>query len=242
MSNNLKRKQESDSESDSEAPVKLLKTPKYYETGKRLIVILENASLETVKVKKSFELLNCDKHKHIILKNKREPGSCRPDITHQSLLMLFDSPLNRANLLQVYVHTTKNVLIQISPETRLPRTFDRFCGVMVQLLNRLSVRGKSSKGLSANHKLLKVIKGPVTDHLPPGCQIIGTSYACDDLVRPQDIVPPDSPVAVIIGAMAHGAIDDSYAERTVKISNYPLSAALTCSKICDAFETKWGIH
>lgn len=54
----------------------------------------------------------------------------RPDITHQSLLMLFDSPLNRAGLLQVYIHTNKNVLIEVNPQTRIPRTFKRFGGLM----------------------------------------------------------------------------------------------------------------
>ena len=48
----------------------------------------------------------------------------------QCLLMLMDSPLNRAGLLQVYIHTEKNVLIEINPQTRIPRTFDRFCGLM----------------------------------------------------------------------------------------------------------------
>lgn len=44
--------------------------------------------------------------------------------------MLFDSPLNRAGLLQVYIHTEKNVLIEINPQTRIPRTFKRFGGLM----------------------------------------------------------------------------------------------------------------
>lgn len=46
------------------------------------------------------------------------------------LLMLMDSPLNRAGLLQVYIHTEKNALIEINPQTRIPRTFTRFCGLM----------------------------------------------------------------------------------------------------------------
>lgn len=44
--------------------------------------------------------------------------------------MLLDSPLNRAGLLQVYVHTERNVLIEMHPQTRIPRTFDRFSGLM----------------------------------------------------------------------------------------------------------------
>jgi len=33
-------------------------------------------------------------------------------------------------LLQVYVHTAKNVLIEVNPHTRIPRTFKRFAGLM----------------------------------------------------------------------------------------------------------------
>lgn len=69
--------------------------------AKRLIIVLENACLETIKVGSSYELLNCDRHKQQIIKYKKDPSNCRPDILHQCLLMLFDSPLNRASLLQV---------------------------------------------------------------------------------------------------------------------------------------------
>lgn len=48
--------------------------------------------------------------------------------------MLMDSPLNRAGLLQVYIHTQKNVLIEVNPQTRIPRTFDRFCGLMGEII------------------------------------------------------------------------------------------------------------
>lgn len=83
----------------------------------------------------TFELLNCDDHLNILKKHNRDPGSCRPDITHQTLLMLMDSPLNRAGLLQVYIHTEKNVLIEINPQTRIPRTFKRFAFLMGEYLN-----------------------------------------------------------------------------------------------------------
>lgn len=44
--------------------------------------------------------------------------------------MLLDSPLNRAGNLQVYIHTANHVLIWLSPQTRIPRTYDRFAGLM----------------------------------------------------------------------------------------------------------------
>jgi rRNA pseudouridine-1189 N-methylase Emg1 (Nep1/Mra1 family) len=49
--------------------------------------------------------------------------------------MLMDSPLNRAGLLQVYIHTEKNVLIEINPQTRIPRTFKRFAFLMGEFLD-----------------------------------------------------------------------------------------------------------
>lgn len=57
---------------------------------KRLIVILENASLETVKTRNgSYELLNCDDHIQILKKMNRDWTEARPDITHQVLLCDF---------------------------------------------------------------------------------------------------------------------------------------------------------
>lgn len=51
----------------------------------------------------------------------------------------------------IYVHTNKNVVIQVSPHVRLPRTFKRFAGLMVQLLQKLSIRATNGPD-----KLLKV--------------------------------------------------------------------------------------
>ena len=34
----------------------------------------------------------------------------------------------------------------------------------------------------------------------------------------------------------------SYGEEDVAISEYPLSAALTCAKVCSAFEEVWNIN
>ncbi|XP_068591911.1 ribosomal RNA small subunit methyltransferase NEP1 [Cebidichthys violaceus] len=217
-------------------PAKHLRSLHDRMADRRLVVVLEGASLETVKVGKTFELLNCDQHKNIIVKSGRNPGHIRPDITHQCLLMLMDSPLNRAGLLQVYIHTEKNALIEINPQTRIPRTFTRFCGLMVQLLHKLSVRAADGP-----QRLLRMIKNPVSDHLPPGCPRMSTSFSsAGEAVCPRSLVP-EGPAAVVIGAFAHGAVNVDYTEKTVSISNYPLSAALTCAKMCSAFEEVWGV-
>ena len=99
-----------------------------------------------------YALLNCDDHQGILAKTGRDIADARPDITHQvrtvfvfpsssliltrhfppsqCLLTLLDSPLNKAGLLQVYIHTAKGVLIEVNPHVRIPRTFKRFSGLM----------------------------------------------------------------------------------------------------------------
>lgn len=152
-------------------PPKVPKSLKDKTSQQRLIVVLEQASLETVKLGKGkeghYQLLNCDDHHHILKKHGRDLSESRPDISHQCLLALLDSPLSKAGKLQVYIHTTQNQLIEVNPHVRIPRTFKRFCGLMVQLLHKLSIRA-----VNGPEKLLKVIANPITDHLPPNCRKI----------------------------------------------------------------------
>ena len=91
-------------------------------------------------------------------------------------------------------------------------------------------------------KLLKVIKNPVQDHLPVGCRKISMSFNGKKVVNPRELVLPDEPIAIVVGSMAHGKVDVDYSEEEISISQYPLSAALTSSKLCSAFEEVWGIH
>ncbi|KAJ3157762.1 18S rRNA pseudouridine methyltransferase [Geranomyces variabilis] len=220
------------------------KTIKEKSAAKRLIVVLEQASLETIKLGKGKEghyaLLNCDDHHHLLTKHGRSVAESRPDITHQCLLTLLDSPLNKAGLLQVYIHTTKGVLIEVNPHVRIPRTFKRFCGLMVQLLHKLSIRS-----VNGPEKLLKVIKNPITDHFPPNARKITMSSEVPAIrLGPYvSALPSDQPVVFFIGAMAHGADNwvDDIVDDKISVSEYPLSASVTCGKLTCAFEELWNI-
>lgn len=106
----------------------------------------------------------------------------------------------------------------------------------MQLLHKFSVRAEGGP------KLLKVIKNPITNHLPVGIRKIGTSFASKELIKCRDLVPiNEEPVAIIIGAIARGSVHVDYVEENVSISNYPLSAALTCTKFCSGFEEAWNV-
>ena len=210
--------------------------------GRRLIVVIEGANLEVVKAGSDYQLLNCDDHKHIIGKTGRSLADCRPDITHSMLLALLDSPLNKAGMLQVYIHTAKNVLIEVNPQIRIPRTFRRFAGLMVQLLKKLKVRASGG-----NQPLMKVIQNPISSHLPSGCRKIGASYCANKLVDLQQYVPTlpsDAPIVFVIGGIAHGDIKEAtsdFCEEYISFSEYPLSAQVACSRLLTTVEQHWGV-
>ena len=70
--------------------------------ARQVIIVLDLASLETIKTKRGeFELLNCDDHRNIAKKAGKNPADYRPDILHQELLAILDSPLNKAGHVKV---------------------------------------------------------------------------------------------------------------------------------------------
>eukprot|EP00850_Spirogloea_muscicola_P019910 SM000202S05881 [mRNA] locus=s202:113399:115418:+ [translate_table: standard] len=187
----------------------------------------------------TYQLLNCDDHANFLRKHKRDPALYRPDIVHQTLLSILDSPLNKAGYLKgLYVLTDRNVLIQVNPHIRIPRTFKRFCGLMVQLLQKLSIRATNGPD-----KLLRVVKQPVTKYLPVGCRRIGLSVSAPKVVTLRDYVAicGNAPLVFVVGAMAHGKIEADYTDDFVAVSEYPLSAACCVGRICNALELKYGI-
>eukprot|EP00529_Nitzschia_sp_RCC80_P026768 CAMPEP_0113447804 /NCGR_PEP_ID=MMETSP0014_2-20120614/4428_1 /TAXON_ID=2857 /ORGANISM="Nitzschia sp." /LENGTH=280 /DNA_ID=CAMNT_0000338973 /DNA_START=411 /DNA_END=1253 /DNA_ORIENTATION=+ /assembly_acc=CAM_ASM_000159 len=227
---------------------------KFQKQNQPVIVLLDQASLETVKSKRGiYELLNCDDHRDLCKKKlHKDPNLFRPDILHQELLALLDSPLNKAGLLKIYIHTTKNVLIEIHPSIRIPRTYKRFAGLMVQLLHKLKIKA----GNTSSTTLLKVVKNPFSSHLPPGTRCYG--FSCEgtlyspirlakQMVSPtpstteEDDIPP---TCLVIGAMSTGHVtinDHPYIEKMYSVSSYPLSGAAAASRIITGIEHYWGI-
>ncbi len=111
---------------------------------------------------------------------------------------------------------------------------------MVQLLHRLSIRSTNSQ-----EKLLKVIKNPITDHLPPNCRKVTLSSDVP-AIRVRDYISdigPNQSICVFVGAMAKGKDDfaDAYIDDKISISNYSLSASVACGKFCNAAEDVWDI-
>mmetsp|Transcript_25467 Transcript_25467/g.78395 ORF Transcript_25467/g.78395 Transcript_25467/m.78395 type:complete len:158 (-) Transcript_25467:239-712(-) len=153
-----------------------------------------------------------------------------------------DSPLNKAGMLKVYVRTRQNVLIDVHPSVRVPRTYKRFAGLVCQLLHKLKVRAADG-----NQTLLKVVKNPVSRHLPAGTALYGFSKHGTPFTPTcfAASLPDDKPVALVFGAMATGSIDrlnhDTMLDM-VCVSDFPLSGATAINRVLGAIEAHWGVH
>lgn len=213
--------------------------------GKRVIVVLEKASLELHHGKKGKEILNCDDHRTQISKSGKDFAGYRPDIVHDCLKALLDSPLSKAGKMQIYIHTATNVLIEVSPSLRIPRTYKRFAGLMAELVDKHKIRAANSRDI-----LMKVIANPIDQYLPAGGRKIALSVNGKvQSMKSVAITEADAelPVTISIGAVSTGEPSEErlfgaeYAEEQVAISSFGLSAAVCCSKVCEAFEEAWNI-
>jgi rRNA small subunit pseudouridine methyltransferase Nep1 len=103
------------------------------------------------KKKPSQILLDSSYHYNAMknLPNFRKRG--RPDIIHFCLMNLIESTLvkNDPSSVEIYIHTITNKFIEIKSETRLPKNYDRFKGLMVKLFHQ--------KKIDADDKILMIL-------------------------------------------------------------------------------------
>ena len=91
--------------------------------------------------------------------------------------------------------------------------------------------------------LMKIIKNPITNHLPNNCNIITTCEKSrlvdlDDYVKTKDI---KKPIVFVVGAISQGDVEVNYSNDSIGVSSYALSASVVCSKICNSMEKAWEI-
>ncbi|RLF34463.1 MAG: 16S rRNA methyltransferase [Thermoplasmata archaeon] len=84
----------------------------------------------------------------------------RPDILHIFLLTTLESILNKEGKLHIKIHTRNDEEINISPETRIMRNYDRFIGLIEQLFEKETLPGieKPLLRLKHNISLRQIIK------------------------------------------------------------------------------------
>ena len=85
-------------------------------------------------------LLDSNFHHTAMRKLKDANKRGRPDIVHVALLCALESVVNKQGRLTVYIHTRNDDIIYVNPETRVPRSYNRFCGLIESLFEKKSIK------------------------------------------------------------------------------------------------------
>ncbi|MEM0156600.1 MAG: 16S rRNA methyltransferase [Thermoplasmataceae archaeon] len=75
----------------------------------------------------------------------------RPDIIFHLLMTSLESILNKKSGLRVIIHTRNNLIIEINPSIRLPKSYNRFVGLMEDLFDKEAVGSQSETLMKITH-------------------------------------------------------------------------------------------
>ena len=143
------------------------------------------------------------------LENSEQRG--RPDIIFHSLTTLLETPLCKSGLLTVHLHLQDGRIVEVSPEVRLPRNYDRFVGLMEQLLLIGSIPPEGESLLQITKKTLPQLVLELKHGNREAQSLLaiegGSKTTMNSLL---DLFPSDSstPVIVGVGAFPHGDFGD----------------------------------
>ena len=188
-------------------------------------------------------LLDISLHYHAAkrLRDFRKRG--RPDIVHFCLLMALGSPLCKSGMLEPWVHTYGGAIIKVDREVRLPRNYNRFVGLIEQLLQEGRVPpGSESPLLEVVGRGLDLVLREVDPSKVFLLREEGEPLTPRRLA--ESLAREERPL-VVIGAFQHGDFSEEtreIADVEVRISEYVLDAWVATAEVVCALEGALGIH
>jgi len=151
----------------------------------------------------------------------------RPDIVHRSLLALTDSPAWLEGWLRVLLHSVGGRLFELAPGLRPPRSYNRFVGLMEELLTEGRVGPPGVDLISEVGSGLDSLVGEAAPDLVLGLSRQG------GVANPLDVLDPDLDLLAVIGCFPAGEFSSEVRRLfDVEVSLY--DGALSASTVCSA--------
>ena len=136
------------------------------------------------------------------LENEIKRG--RPDIIHLTLLSLCTTPAFFENKFKIFIHTIKNQVITINNNTRLPKSYHRFQGLMEKLF--------LTNKIESEHEILMEIEdssiSQLISKIKPS-QIIGLTTMGKNITFGKLVKQMDENSCILIGGFQKGHFSDS---------------------------------
>ena len=168
------------------------------------------------------------------LKDSEKRG--RPDLVHGALLSVTGTPLYLEGKVMLYVHAYGDVVVEVAPKTRIPKSYIRFRGLMEKALAGGGDGLVRAQALGLRELVRKVLKPDVTF----GLSVRGMRMELEDLAG--RLMSADNP-CVVVGGFPHGHFSPetlSVIDELVRIHEMPLEAHVVTSRLLYEFEKAVG--
>lgn len=165
----------------------------------------------------------------------------RPDILHIALVNALATPLYRKNMMKVFIHTIDNNVILVGDNVRIPKSYMRFEGLMLNLLKNkkiVSDDGKILLEMTSEMKIEYLIKEVIKSDSVVGFSTTGNYRNLESITM--DLSQLTNP-CVIIGGFPKGYFSksvDVYLDKKYSISNMGLESHVVISRLIYEYEKK----
>lgn len=164
------------------------------------------------------------------LKDSEKRG--RPDLVHGTLLSITGTPLYLDGRVKAFVHTYDDVVLDIEPKTRIPKSYLRFRGLMEKALS-----GEDSDLVRVRKSSIRdLVRKTIAPDIVFGLSVQGRRTELEDLAG--KLMAADRP-CVLVGGFPHGhfALETlSVVDELVRIHEMPLEAHVVTSRLLYEFE------
>lgn len=163
----------------------------------------------------------------------------RPDILHIALINALATPLYRNNLMRVFIHTINNNVIFVGDDVRIPKSYFRFEGLMLNLLKNKKIISDDDQILleirsQTNFKCL--LREIIKSEIVVGLSTTGRYRKLDSIAI--DLSAQTNP-CVVIGGFPKGYFSesvDSCFDKKYSISNMGLESQVVISRLIYEYE------
>jgi rRNA small subunit pseudouridine methyltransferase Nep1 len=186
-------------------------------------------------------LLDRTLHHFAILSSnlKQDYKRARPDISHIILLNALATPLFKINQLKVFVHTINNQVIKIKDNVRIPKSYARYEGLILDLIKNKKIVSKDGivlLELSDNLSFSDLLQTCIKPDIIVGLSINGIFKNFEDISK--ELFQFKNP-CIVVGGFPKGHFSEhieSHLEKKYSISNLSLEAHIVVSRLIYEFE------
>ena len=166
------------------------------------------------------------------LKNEIKRG--RPDIVHLTLLSICTSPAFYENKIRVFVHTVNNEIISINNNTRLPKSYHRFQGLIEKLFLTKKIKSETEILMEIEHSSLSKLISKINPAKVIGLTTEGQKTTFEKLIH-----QTQENSCILIGGFQKGHFNketEKIIQEAFSIHDSSLEAHLVASRLVYEYE------